>query len=170
MGKIYKNDIVNIKQYLSVLSITQKIEIVKNSISKICGYDIPKEHLVIKELSNTKIAEHEILMTVDNIKIILDKSQDKSVFENHFIRMIIYNTQKIRKSLGIRPWDPIVFYYNSKNNDLMQLLKQRTETLKKELSYNITFEQLEFNKWCEQTFTHEYNGNIENINIIIYKS
>ena len=52
----------------------------------------------------------------------------------------------------------------------MQILKQRTETLKKELSYNITFEQLEINKWCEETFTHEYNGNIENINIIIYKS
>jgi len=170
MGKIYRNDIVNIKQYLSVLSITEKSEIIKNSISKICGYDIPKEHLVIKEQSNTKIAEHEILMTVDNMKIILDKSQDKSVFENHFIRMIIYHTQKIRKSLGIRPWDPIVFYYNSKNNDLMQILKQRTETLKKELSYNIKFEQLEINKWCEETFTHEYNGNIENINIIIYKS
>jgi len=169
MGKIYRNNIMAIKQYLSELSISEKIEIMNNPISKICGYDIPREHLIIKEIPNTKMGEHETLISIDNMKVILDKSQDKSVFENHFIRMVIYHTQKIRKSLGIRPWDIIQFYYNVQNKELSEILTHRIETLNKELYYNITFSECGLDKWGEDTFKYEYNGQIEDIKLVIYK-
>ena len=127
----------------------------------------------------------ELLVKYLDVSIFNINTDDKYILPDNIIERIasiplIQNTnnnKKYKLQMTNNTNDIIKIYSkdlksvdNSKNNDLMRLLKQRTETLKKELSYNITFEQLEFNKWCEEIFTHEYNGNIENINIIIYKS
>ena len=99
------------------------------------------------KIKNIKVPNIQISSNVfENMKIIIDKTQDNYVLENHYIRMVIYHTQKIRKTLGLRPWNVIRFYYNTEDDNLMTILKKRVDTLKKELSYDVVFDENQLDK------------------------
>ena len=168
LGKVYKNDFQAIRQFLNSLSDDDKITIINNSINNICGYNIPIEHLTINKNNNISISINESLIELDNMTIILDKTQDNYVLENHFIRMVIYHTQKMRKTLGLRPWYPIQFYYDVKDVRLIEILKKRVDTLKKELCHDVIFDEIELDKYGDDTFIYEYNGNPVAIYLKIY--
>jgi isoleucyl-tRNA synthetase len=167
-GKIYKNDFQAIRQFLNKLSDDDKITIVNNSINKICGYDIPIDHLSVVKNNSIELSNNESLVEIENMKIIIDKTQDNYVLENHFIRMVIYHTQKIRKTLGLRPWNIIRFYYNTEDDNLMTILKKRVDSLKKELCHDVIFDEIELNKYGDDTFIYEYNGNPVAIYLKLY--
>jgi isoleucyl-tRNA synthetase len=120
-GKQYRSDFVKIKNELVHTKIEQLGD---NASIVICGYSIPREQLTITKRSSLTISSNEVLLEKDGMSIILDKTQDIDVKMRHFIRMLIYNTQRIRKTSGVRPWNKINFYYNTTNVQLNEWLNE----------------------------------------------
>jgi len=161
-GKQYRNDFVNIKNEISNLTMEQ---LSSNTSLEICGYTISREQLTITKRSNLIVHNTEVLLEKDGLSIILDKTQNNDVKMHHFIRMVIYHTQRIRKNSGIRPWNKLNFYYNTSCIELTEWLSINKEYLESNLGYSVIFNNLELDIWSNTIFSH----NEIDIKLIIYK-
>jgi hypothetical protein len=101
----------------------------------------------------------------DGMSIILDKTQDDDVKMRHFIRMVIFNTQRIRKSSGVRPWNKIHFYYNTDSPNLLDWLDKNVDYLESSLGYPVIFRNLQQAAWIDTVFSYDD----QNIKLVIYK-
>ena len=161
-GKIYKSDFKNIKDKLLNLSNIEYNS--RESCIKVLDFDIPKEYINENIKSTYILEEYEVMKELENITIIVDKTQDENVYERHFIRMLIYHTQKIRKASGIRPWDKILFVYNGSN--LNNILSKYKNELEKELGYSIDYDKiLDKDYWIRDDIEIDE----KNVELTIYK-
>ena len=162
-GKQYRSDFTKIKAALVDVSMESLGD---NNSLEVAGYTIPREQLLITKRSTITLGKNEILLERDGISVILDKTQDSHVKSRHFIRMVIYHTQRIRKSIGVRPWDKICFYYNTNELELMNLLVKNKTDLETNLGYSVVFDTCDLPPWTDQEFTYDNNS----IRLIIYKN
>jgi isoleucyl-tRNA synthetase len=162
-GKVYRGDYPKIKAAVSKLSIND----IKNiEYLDIEGHHIPTEQLTINKKSVIEVSSNESILEKDGICVILDKTQDEEVKMRHFIRIIIYNTQRIRKNAGIRPWNKISFMYSTSNNKLYNWLLLNKTELENSLGYPVTeLFKKESPKWSDDLLEYEEDA----IRLVIYK-
>jgi isoleucyl-tRNA synthetase len=174
-GKIYRAGLKSIKDFLSIQTQEQLKEIVDSEVFKVGDIEVKKEHLVVKYVSSIVIEKNEVesicQVNGEKITVILDKTQDQSVLEKHFMRMVIYHTQKIRKNSGVRPWFKILFFYKISNSQLKSLLETSMERISIDLGFPVSLEEPSesFGKWADETFSYSLGEKEENIHLIIYK-
>lgn len=174
-GKVYKAGLKAIKDFLSIQTQEQLKEIVESKVFKVGENEVKMEHLVVKYVSSIGLGVNEVesICQVNNKKItvILDKTQDESVLEKHFMRMVTYHTQKIRKNSGVRPWFKILFFFNSSNSQLQSLLDCSKERLSIELGFPVSLEPptSNFGKWADETFSYSIGEKDFDIHLIIFK-
>jgi hypothetical protein len=161
-GKQYRSDFVKIKTELSKITIDQLGD---NNSLEICGHTISREQLTITKRSNLIVNSNEVLLEKVGMSIILDKTQNNDVKMHHFIRMVIYHTQRIRKNSGIRPWNKLNFYYNTSSLELNEWLYLNREYLESNLGYPIIFHNIDVDVWSNTNFSHDEID----IKLIIYK-
>jgi valyl-tRNA synthetase len=162
-GKVYRGDYPKIKAAVSKLSIN---DIKNTEYLDIEGYRISTKQLTINKKSGIEISSNESMLEKDGICVVLDKTQDEEVKIHHFIRVIIFNTQCIRKNAGIRPWNKISFMYSTSNSTLYNWLKLNKTELENSLGYPVTdvFKK-EAPNWSDDLI--EYEEDI--IRLVIYK-
>jgi isoleucyl-tRNA synthetase len=174
-GKIYRAGLKSIKDFLSIQTQEQLKEIVESEVFKVGDIEVKKEHLVVKYVSSIVIEKNEVesicQVNGEKITVILDKTQDQSVLEKHFMRMVIYHTQKIRKNSGVRPWFKILFFYEISNSQLKSLLETSMERISIDLGFPVSLEEPSesFGKWADETFSYSLGEKEENIHLIIFK-
>ena len=162
LGKQYRGDFPKIKAELVNITID---ELGENSSIQILGYNIPREQLTITKRSTVVLNTNETLLEKEGMSIILDKTQDDDVKMRHFIRMVIFHTQRIRKNSGVRPWNKINFYYNTDSQYLLDWLDKNVDYLESSLGYPVIFRDLQQAAWINTVFSYDD----QNIKLVIYK-
>ena len=139
-GKTYRSQFIAIKNALMNLSQLELEHILlePNGETLLEGVIVPNKTISVLRKSTVQVGENHVSMERDGIMVVLDKTQDKSVQQKHFLRMLVYNTQLVRKNSGIRPWNKISFYY-----DMPNIYDEFRQELELALGYPIVDSKLE---------------------------
>ena len=130
------------------------------------GHRIPTEQLTVNKKSKIEVSLNESMVEKDGICVILDKTQDEEVKMRHFIRVVIYNTQRIRKNSGVRPWNKISFMYSTSNSKLENWLVINKTELENSLGYPVVeIDNNQLPKWSDELLEYEQ----DTIRLVIYK-
>lgn len=147
-GKTYRAQFAPIKTALSQLSVENLEQILDSpeGTIELAGVCVPNSHIQITKKSTISLTENQVQMERDGITVVLDKTQDSLVKRKHTLRMLVYNTQLIRKASGVRPWNKISFYYDTPN-----VYFEYKDELELALGYPLTENKLESAIWTENT-------------------
>jgi len=171
-GSYFRRDAGAFKTYLSTLTSDQISSLSGEFNLELNGtlYTIKPDHYVIKTRSSIVVGDNELMVSSGDLTVVLDKTQDDVVFEKHFIRMCVHNTQHIRKDCGIRPWNKLYFKYTTDSDKISKYITDNTEYLTKTLCYNVGFTTLDNKTWCsDTTFTYSSPDGVSyNVGVTIY--
>lgn len=167
-GKIYRGDYPKIKAALELLQFPNNIDEQQLSQIEMEGHAIPFKHLKLEKKISIPVSDQELMLERDGCYVILDKTQDEEVRMGHFIRMMVCNTQRLRKQKGVRPWDQISFYFSTFSESTQnQWLIQNKLDLEQRLGYPVFLEpQANEFELCQSVF--ELDDAIQ-IHCIIYQ-
>ena len=115
LGKKYGKNAKYVKEEVLNLSFDQKESFYKNKVYQLNYLNIliDFEDFIIK-LIPKKLEDPNVICTYNNELLIgIDTQNNESVMIAHNIRLFVCQIQKIRKEIGVHPWDPIEIIYNS---------------------------------------------------------
>lgn len=155
-GLIFRSDLNLFKEHLSKLdqqtikTMQQQSSLEFNINNK--NYKLNNDDLVFSSSIDIPLSKTEHIVTEGSYTIVIDSEQDDSVKEKHFIRMIIYHSQRIRKNSGLRPWNRIIFHLTTHNNVLVLSNKA---VLEKALGYEVTIDPIQLQPFITHNFPYE---------------
>jgi isoleucyl-tRNA synthetase len=162
-GKLYRADYPKIKNHLLTLNVNNTL--LSAGYIELFGHTIPMEQLTINKKSTIQLKANEVISEQNGMSVVLDKTQDDEVKIKHFTRMLIYNTQRIRKASSLRPWNKISFLFTTFSDRLNQWIEMNQENIENSLGYPVIYNSIE-NAHVYANDSFKYDD--EEINVIIY--
>eukprot|EP01132_Coremiostelium_polycephalum_P007743 gene7743-9523_t len=140
LGVRLKDEFKKIAPLISKLTHEQLREFQKTQQIELGGHILTSEDLKIIRSYSGDTTHSEPSGNMEIITV-LNLTVDQQLFEKGLARELINRVQKLRKSSGLMPEDPVLMFYNTKNQELKTAIENNQSYIQKSIIFPITFSE-----------------------------
>lgn len=169
LGQKYRSESNEIRKYMNTIPNSEITKLIndKNHIINLNinnkTYYLTSDDLEIK--INPQMSEENVMAEVDReLMVAIDTNYDDELHNNYQLRLLLRSVQKVRKSMGLNPWNKIIVNFYSNNNTIFNYIKDNTESISKKLKCDVSFnEDNDINSNDHLWVTRDRTRNLYNI-------